>query len=108
MTRRVAQPSVHPDTRALAERWNGSQWSIIPTIAPNGSALLAVSCTSGTACTAVGYQPGRRLFRLPLVERWNGSRWSIQRIALPKLLLHERPPGGTNQLGAVSCGSGTA
>jgi hypothetical protein len=36
--------------------------------------LSAVSCTSATACTAVGSYGDS-----PLIERWNGSSWSIQK-----------------------------
>jgi len=64
----------------LAERWNGKKWSIQPTPNPtgnfgHGSELDALSCSSRTACTAVGTSVGGKA----LAERWNGSRWSIQR-----------------------------
>jgi hypothetical protein len=42
----------------LAERWNGTAWAIQPTPSPRGvsaSYLAGVSCTSASACTAVGY-----------------------------------------------------
>ena len=42
----------------LAERWNGTKWSIERTPNPNGasnSELDGVSCVSASACTAVGY-----------------------------------------------------
>ncbi|MGH3401166.1 MAG: hypothetical protein ACRDRJ_01375 [Streptosporangiaceae bacterium] len=42
--------------RALVQNWNGTKWSV--TAAPNPVAGIggfnAVSCTSATACTAVG------------------------------------------------------
>jgi hypothetical protein len=41
----------------LAEAWNGTKWAIQSTPNPNlaaGSYLNGVSCTSATACTAVG------------------------------------------------------
>src|SRR5262245_7422433 len=40
----------------LAERWNGTQWSIVASTTPKGSDsyLYAVSCASGTYCVAVG------------------------------------------------------
>jgi hypothetical protein len=44
----------------LAERWNGSSWTVQPTPTPpnaTASVLQAVSCTSATACTAVGRHP---------------------------------------------------
>jgi hypothetical protein len=54
--------------------------------------LSGVSCTSATACVAVGRDGNR-----PLVESWNGMVWSIQ----------DNPvPGGW--LSGVSCVSATA
>ena len=57
--------------------WTSGRWSLRPH--PNiscsnrgakggGDGVAAVSCTSATACIAVGSQ----------IWRWNGSRWSIQ------------------------------
>jgi hypothetical protein len=66
----------------LVERWSGTVWSVEPVPAPAGvglsSRLTSVSCTSPTACTAVGesVSPDRTT---PLVERWNGITWSIER-----------------------------
>jgi hypothetical protein len=60
----------------LVERWNGTTWSIEPTpnaTASGGSGLSGVSCSSPTACTAVGGSSNKAL-----VERWDGSSWSIQ------------------------------
>jgi hypothetical protein len=39
----------------FAERWNGSQWSLLSTPnLSNGGALQGVACTSPSACLAVG------------------------------------------------------
>jgi hypothetical protein len=77
----------------LAERWNGSSWSLIPP-APGGP-LAAVSCSSASACTAVGGLGS------PLAERWNGSTWTIQPIASLS--------GATSTtLNGVSCPSATS
>lgn len=63
--------------------WTSGRWSVRqqPNIACStsgndggGKALNAISCTSRTACTAVGAE----------IYRWNGSRWSTQRAALDK------------------------
>src|SRR5215472_11892549 len=43
-------------TVTLAERWNGTRWSVEPTPNPAGAAsrtLNAVDCTSASACVAV-------------------------------------------------------
>jgi hypothetical protein len=86
---------------ALAERWNGSSWSVQPVSTPGGrsypSLLAAVSCTSATACTAVGSYASltNESVDSPLIERWNGSSWSIQKAGVP--------PGFGADLTGVSC-----
>jgi hypothetical protein len=61
--------------------------------------LSSVSCSSSTACTAVGSYYEEAGPQVQLVARWSGSRWSIQRSA--------RPPAGAKQtaLSGVSCTS---
>jgi len=82
----------------LAERWDGTSWTIQATPLPTGaqnSVLTAVSCSSANACTAVGYAGSTGAFG-PLVEQWDGTSWAIQ--AAPN------PTGATNSvLTAVSC-----
>jgi hypothetical protein len=84
----------------LAERWNGTSWSIQRTPTPAGatfSELIDVSCTSRTFCIAVGsFTNSLEHPYQTFVERWNGSEWSIQPI-----------PKGFNASG-VSCTSNTA
>lgn len=83
----------------LAERWNGSTWSVVkaPTPAAGGS-LAAVSCVSASDCTAVGQSvlasdlvPFRSRV---IVEHWNGSKWSL--VPTPAV-------GGGPGLTGVSC-----
>ncbi len=83
----------------LAEGWNGSSWSIQSTPSPNGTTLSAVSCTSPTACTAVGNYTDTSSNYVTLAERWDGSRLSIQPTPTPT---------GGGQLLGVSCTSTTA
>ncbi|HEY3732848.1 MAG TPA: hypothetical protein VGL63_02930 [Streptosporangiaceae bacterium] len=84
----------------LAEQWNGSTWSVLPSLNPRGAVtvvLTGVSCASVTRCTAVGdYTPARSSSLVPLAEHWNGSNWSVQAIPVP---------AGTSRtaLQAVSC-----
>jgi hypothetical protein len=81
----------------LAERWNGKSWKPLPMPdAPGARETLldAVSCSSGTACFAVGYDLGASVLR-PVAELWNGHRWVIRTV----------PRSGT--LHGVSCKSGT-
>ena len=65
----------------LAESWNGTAWTILPTPIP-ATALEAtfagVSCSSASACTAVGQYLASGGATGSLVERWNGTEWSIQ------------------------------
>ncbi len=71
---------------ALAESWNGTAWSLlepkIPTEA-KGSELYGVSCTSSTACTAVGRFKNSAGVLVPLAESWNGTTWSVQEPPIP-------------------------
>ena len=63
---------------ALAEQWDGSTWSVMPIPAgPSDDVSLAsVSCSSPTACLAVGgYQDGGNWQNL--AESWDGSTWSV-------------------------------
>ena len=89
----------------LAERWNGTEWSIQSTPNPSGSKeslLLGVSCSSSASCTAVGtYEAHGRNEEAPLIEHWNGTEWSIQ--AAPN---HGEP--FRSVLYSVSCTSSTA
>ncbi len=70
----------------VAGRWDGTRWSfqVLP-IPPDGSVTLdsfhAVSCSSSSACTAVGYLVGAGGRGITLVERWDGGRWSLQTAA---------------------------
>ena len=66
----------------LAERWNGTRWTIQPTPNPSGtqffSALTGVSCTARDACEASGASDAGAF-----AERWNGTRWSLQPVPAP-------------------------
>jgi hypothetical protein len=84
----------------LAERWNGSNWAIVPT--PMSSAVTSgVSCTSTTACTAVGSYDNQSGASVggSFAERWNGTTWTIQSIS--------DPAGMQGALSGVSCSSAT-
>jgi hypothetical protein len=87
----------------LAERWNGTDWTIQPAPNPTGAAashLSGISCTSPTACTAVGYYVDGNEVQATLAERWNGTSWAIQ--PTPNVT------GGPSALNGVSCTSATA
>jgi hypothetical protein len=87
----------------LAEVWNGTSWTVQTTSNPSGtsdSRLNAVSCSSATACTAVGYYDNSSDLDEMLAEVWNGISWTVQTTP--------NPSGGTgSRLNAVSCSSAT-
>lgn len=83
----------------FAERWNGRAWSADRVPAPpSGTAgsFVAVSCSSTSACTAVGGYTGAKGRPAMLVERWNGRAWSIETVSAPR-------PGGRVRLNSVAC-----
>ena len=95
----------------LAERWNGKTWAIQSTPNPSGSLglnyLYGVSCSSATACTAVGnYLNDSSGDGGTLAERWNGKTWAVQSTPNPT---GPRPTGSKDSyLQSVSCSSATA
>jgi hypothetical protein len=102
-------------TQTLAEAWNGTSWAIQPTPIPTdatGSQLLAVSCTSPSACTAVGDYINSSGTSSVLAERWNGTRWAIQATPTPTGGIKANGPnsgsGGGSELYAVSCTAASA
>ncbi len=80
----------------LVAIWSSGVWRIqsIPVPVGDAASLTGVSCTSPTACVAVGGSSGTDT-GAPLVERFDGSAWAIQAV--------RNPPGGTGELSAISC-----
>lgn len=93
---------------ALAERWNGTTWVIQRLPQPAGtksSSLYGISCSSPTACTAVGeFNLGRNGRSLTAAEHWNGTRWAIQHTPNPP---STNPDNADASLNSVSCPSAT-
>jgi hypothetical protein len=84
------------DDVMLVEKWNGKTWAIQSTPGPAGVSdtyLSAVSCSSSTACVAVGGDSNGAL-----VERLNGSAWTLQ----------STPSPADASLTGVSCSSVSA
>jgi hypothetical protein len=69
----------------LAESWNGTHWSVLPSPSPTtDSSLASVTCTSATACMAVGFTLAPNgLHDNTLTESWNGTSWSVTSSASP-------------------------
>ena len=83
---------------AIAERWNGSTWSVVSTPNPGSLDYLnSVSCTA-VGCTAVGDYSSASS-GLALALHWNGTSWAQQSAANPTTI---------NLLNGVSCASATA
>ena len=78
----------------LAELWNGTKWSVVPSVDPPASssdALLSVSCVGPSFCLAVGGNGAG-----PIAETWNGTAWTL--VTVPT------PAGATSvNLTSVSC-----
>jgi subtilisin family serine protease/sugar lactone lactonase YvrE len=91
-------------TGLWATKFDGSKWTTSSLPVPSGStkgALLGVSCTSTTACTAVGRRDAStEPLTRPLAERYDGKEWSSQTI--PNF-----PEGKMQILTSVSCKSAT-
>ncbi len=86
----------------LAEAWNGRSWRVQAIPGPTSGtdpALYAVSCTSASACTAVGFYGNAAGLPTAMAERWNGKAWRIQ--AIP-------PAAQSTWLFGVSCSAARA
>jgi hypothetical protein len=68
----------------LAESWNGTSWSLVPSPSPGSFSdeLRGVSCTSPASCMAVGDFEGTGN-QFTLAEAWNGTRWTTVKTPHP-------------------------
>ncbi|MDT4916184.1 MAG: hypothetical protein QOH89_884 [Pseudonocardiales bacterium] len=85
----------------LVEHWNGTAWTAKASPNPAGStqaALESVSCTSDTACDAVGTNEGTNFLdpHKTIAEHWNGTSWTLKTTP-------NHPHVKINELHAVSC-----
>ena len=92
---------------SLAEVWDGSAWSIVPTTDPVGASftwLTDIACLDVAHCTAVGFaivvSAGNQR-EVPIVQDWDGSSWTLRLLPAPR---HAQHP---NVLG-VACTSSQA
>jgi hypothetical protein len=91
-------------TRSLAESWNGTRWSVVPS--PNNgtsvteNALFGLSCASASSCTAVGHSNSIGGNTRTLAESWNGTKWSL--VSIPN------EGTGSNILFGASCASASS
>lgn len=63
---------------SLAEVWNGSNWSVTPSLSPGtaNDTLFTVRCLNANFCMAAGEYSNDGGTYYPLFEEWNGSSWS--------------------------------
>jgi hypothetical protein len=88
---------------SLAEVWNGTAWSVVPSPNPGAGTsgeLNGVSCAGGGFCAAVGQWYNGTHFQAQLAT-WNGTAWT--NVTPP-----EANPGIQNFLDDVSCTSATS
>ncbi len=80
----------------------GTTWTVEPSpnAALSGGQLEAVSCSSPSACEAVGKHLDTSGITLTLAERWNGSAWQQQQT--PSIAADTTPSVAPELLG-VSC-----
>jgi hypothetical protein len=96
------------EDKPLVESWNGSAWTLKTATEPSGalhSGLAGVSCSSSTACMAVGGYEASPMGsgQKAMIEQWNGSgkgsEWTVSTPA---------PTGAQwSALKGVSCDSAT-
>jgi hypothetical protein len=88
----------------LAERWDGSHWTMQSVPTPSDATLtelFAVSCPADDACTATGFYRDGDSTDVPLAERWDGSQWTLDPVPSPDGLQW-------SFLGDVSCTTASA
>lgn len=66
--------------RTLAEHWDGSAWTIVPTVNPkekNENQLTDVTALFSNEAWAVGYYQVSATSILTLIEHWDGTTWQL-------------------------------
>ena len=82
----------------VSEQWDGIRWTVVPTsitTSSDSSSLGSISCSSSTACTAVGFYHDPVTGNRALAETW-ALRWQLQPPEVPSGAL-------ASDLHTVSC-----
>jgi hypothetical protein len=63
----------------LAEHWDGTAWTTVPSMDPgsSGNQFYAVTAVSSTSVYATGQQAGSGFPSSALTEHWDGTSWSV-------------------------------
>jgi len=88
---------------ALAERWDGSKWTIqhVPDVNPAGyTQLSTVSCSSPSACMALGTYD---VAASAIAESWNGAAWQLHSMPGPPRPQPSVRPAGLSCTGPAAC-----
>ncbi len=91
------------DFVSLAEVWNGTTWSVVPSPNPGSGTsgeFNGVSCAGSGFCVAVGQWYNGSVFQAQLAI-WNGTSWT--NVTAP-----ETTPSSQNFFDGVSCTSATS
>jgi hypothetical protein len=90
---------VEGPTTAVTEIWNGTNWTAEPVPPPLSTAyqsdLTGTSCSSPSACTAVGYYNVSGKVQ-PAALRWNGTAWADQAFPVNTTVLWVSCPSATS------------
>ena len=103
--------------KTFAEHWNGSKWSIVPSVDAPGpfSRLWSVSCPATDSCYAVGASyasAASDATMKTLIEHWDGKVWkrvaSVDRVGAKRNVLLSVSCTGVSTCTAVGSSSGSA
>ena len=90
----------------LAEQWNGTMWSVVPTPNANaafGNTIFNVDCFGPTSCVAGGYvntiDNSDNTYATQMLN-WNGSAWALVNVPQPEATAQD------DQVNGVSCVAG--
>ena len=95
-------PGNAPGDQGLIEHWNGTAWSMVPSVeepSPGGGFLSGIDCTSAGNCWASGSTTDLNGQASGiLMEQWNGTTWIDASPSVPE------PPSGVGAiLSSISC-----
>ncbi len=100
----VGDQTVSGNFVTLAEIWNGTTWSVVPSPNPapgTSGEFDGVSCAGAGFCVGVGRWLNSAVKFQALIETWNGTSWT--NVAAPQAM-----PSNDNFLDDVSCISATS